>query len=268
MAPEPLRGDELAAVARGTLRLGVWGADPAPGEGEPARIVPTPDGPVLRGVKTYCSGAGGVQRALVLVRGEQPGPPLLAYVDLADGAELDRDWFHAAGMRASESHRVIFDGARVLAVLGGPGEIAREPWFGRDALRTAASWAGIADAATEAALGLLAQRGDPNDLAALGAGRIAAHRATIDAWMTAAATAADADPGASLFTLSVHLREAVATAARALLEEAARACGSRPFATGGDLDRARRDLEVFLLQHRLDPLLARVGRAAIEERRA
>jgi hypothetical protein len=34
----------------------------------------------------------------------------------------------------------------------------------------------------------------------------------------------------------------------------------------GLLDRARRDLEVFLLQHRLDPLLARLGEAALEER--
>ena len=40
-----------------------------------------------------------------------------------------------------------FRGARVLAVLGGPGELSREPWFGRDAIRTAASWAGVADSA-------------------------------------------------------------------------------------------------------------------------
>ena len=46
------------------------------------------------------------------------------------------------------------------------------------------------------------------------------------------------------------------TRAATLLDEAARACGSRPFATGGRLDRARRDLELFLLQHRLDPVLA------------
>jgi hypothetical protein len=58
---------------------------------------------------------------------------------------------------------------------------------------------------------------------------------------------------------------AIADACRGLLDEAARACGSRPFATAGALDRARRDLEVFLLQHRLDPLLARAGSAALEE---
>ena len=266
VAEEPLRSDELTAVAEGRLRLGVWGADPGPGEGPPARVVPASGGSVLEGVKTFCSGAGGVQRALVLARGAEQGPPLLVYADLGAGVTIDRTWFRAAGMRASESHRVVFSGARVLAVLGAPGELSRDPWFGLDAIRTAATWAGIADAAVEAALDLLAARGEPDDLAALAAGRLRGHQATIDAWLDSAAAAVEADPTAPVVTRSVHLREAVAGAGRSILDEAARACGSRPFATGGALDRARRDLETFVLQHRLDPLVARAGRAVLGER--
>jgi alkylation response protein AidB-like acyl-CoA dehydrogenase len=37
LAPEPLRSRELEAIVSGELLLGVWGADPIPGEGEPAR---------------------------------------------------------------------------------------------------------------------------------------------------------------------------------------------------------------------------------------
>ena len=88
-------------------------------------------------------------------------------------------------------------------------------------------------------------------------------RATIDRWLEHAAARADDDPEADLRSLSVQLREAIAGAARTLLDEAARACGSRPFATGGALDRARRDLELFVLQHRLDPMVARIGREAL-----
>ena len=70
-----------------------------------------PRAQVLHGVKTYCSGAGGVQRALVLARApDGGGPPLLTYADLGAGVEIDRAWFRAAGMRASESHRVVFSG--------------------------------------------------------------------------------------------------------------------------------------------------------------
>jgi alkylation response protein AidB-like acyl-CoA dehydrogenase len=263
LADEPLRSSHLDDVAAGRRWLGVWGADPAPGEGEPARVVRSGDGLTLEGVKTFCSGAGGLHGALVLAR--DGGARRVAYVDLGAGVEIDRGWFASAGMRASESHLVRFHGARVHALLGGRDELLREPWFGRDAIRTAASWAGIADAARAAALEALAPRalaGD--DLAALAVGRIDTHAQTIDLWLAEAGRRADAHPEASLRSLSVHLREAVARAAQALVDEALRAAGSRPLARGGALDRAARDLRIFLLQHRLDPLLVRAGREAVD----
>ena len=68
--------------------------------------------------------------------------------------------------------------------------------------------------------------------------------------------------------LSVALRAAVADAARLTIDQAVRAAGSRPLAAGGRLDRSRRDLELFLNQHRLDPLLAKLGRrTSARERR-
>ena len=268
LAPEPLRSAELATVGAGELRLGVWGADPIPGEGDPARLVGGTEGTTITGVKTFCSGSTGLDRALVLVRGEAPGPPLLAYVDLSSGVEIDPGWFRGAGMRASESHRVVFDGAPVLAVLGEPGELLREPYFSRDAVRTAVSWAGIADAAVEATLDVLAAKAggrDPDDVVSLAAGQILTAQGTIDRWLAHAAALADEDP-ASLPGIATQLRQAVASSCREILDEAARSVGSHPFATSGPLDRARRDLGLFLLQHRLEPALLRRGRLAIAER--
>ncbi len=273
--------ERLAAhgVDPGPGLQGVWGADPGPGEGEPARV----DGDVLRGVKTYCSGAGGLSRALVLAGG------LLVHVDLTTPATtIDAHWYRASGLRASCSHRVVFDGAPILAVLGGPGEIAAQPWFARDATRTTATWAGLADAAAAAAHALLAGRPKRGDLEGLAAGRIETAHRTIELWLAEAArrgAASDAQAAATTAgagggpaeppdgaetidaAFAVHLRDAVAGAARALLDEAVRACGSRPLATADGLDRARRDLEVFLLQHRLDPLVARAGTALLDAAR-
>lgn len=270
-APADLCDQELAAVRAGELLAGVWGGDPVPaeGEGEPATVVtrggqPGGDRPreVLTGVKTFCSGAGGLDRALVLARNPEPGPPLSVWIDLtdADHVEIDRGWYHARGLVASESHRVIFRDAPVLARLGPAGAIAEQPWFARDALRTAASWAGMADTAAEAALQSLAERPQHSDLEELAAGRIANARQTIDVWLTTAAETANCQTDMhKLADTALHARVAIAKAARELLDEAARACGSRPFARGQTLDRARRDLELFLLQHRLDPLLVRAG---------
>jgi alkylation response protein AidB-like acyl-CoA dehydrogenase len=274
LAPEPLRSKELAPAAAGRLRLGVWGADPIPGEGIPARLVKTKRGYSLEGVKTFCSGATGIDRALVAVRtsvGDPGAPPLLTYVDLSEGVKIDDGWFKASGMRSSESHRVVFEGAPVLAVLGEPGELVREPYFGRDAIRTAVTWAGIADTAVEGALDVLAAKSagrQPDVIVSQAVGQMLAARGTIDRWLEHAASFVDADPEASTAHFSVQLRTSVADAARDIVDVAARAVGSHPFATASALDRARRDLELFLLQHRLEPSLARVGKRAIEERRA
>ena len=203
------------------------------------------------------------------MRGHTQGPPLLAYVDLSGGVEIDAGWFKGAGMRASESHRVVFEGAPVLAILGEPGELLREPYFSRDAIRTAVTWAGIADTAVGATLEVLASKTgnkEPDDVISLAVGRMLTAQGTIDRWLEHAAELADENP-ASLPEVSTQLRQAIASSCREILDEAARAVGSHPFAVSGPLDRARRDLELFLLQHRLEPALVSWGRRAISERR-
>ncbi len=264
VSAEPeLRGRELGRLQGGGRLLGVWGADPHPGEGAPARLHEDgAGGLVLRGTKTFCSGAGGVDAALVMVGSDDGEAPRLALVDCAE-IEIDRGWYRAAGLRASESHRVLFRDTPVIGLLGDPGELAREPWFSRDALRTAVTWIGMLDAAAEAALAELSTRAD-DPIVQLASGRIEALRGTADAWLARSAEAADR--GHDLRPTAVAMRAEIERTARALLETAASTCGSHPFVTGGSLDRARRDLETFLLQHRLDPLLARLGAESLKGR--
>jgi alkylation response protein AidB-like acyl-CoA dehydrogenase len=263
-APPDLCARELAAVRGGRLRVGVWGGDPRPGEGVPAAVQTTGSGDVLSGVKTFCSGAGGLDRALVLARDPAAPAPVAVWVDLTDPATVavDEQWYRGAGMRASVSHRVVFNRAPVLARFGGPGAVAEQPWFGRDALRTAASWAGMADCAVDGALEALAARLACGPLEELATGRMLTAQETITAWLERAARAMDA-ASEDLPAVSLHARAAIAQAARTILAEAEGACGSHPFATGSRLDRARRDLELFLLQHRLDPAVAAAGARAL-----
>jgi hypothetical protein len=270
-APPELAQAELALVRQGLLRVGVWGGDPRPGEGEPARVHSVrSNGPeVLRGVKTFCTGAGALDRSLILVRSDESPAPVLVWVDVRAGAtvRIDESWYRSSGLRASASHRVEFADAPVLARVGGPGDITAQPWFGRDALRTAASWAGMADRAVDVALDELADRPGRGPLEDLAVGRMLGAQRTIDAWLQSAAVAMDAG-AADLWDVALHGRVAIAAAVRTILDEAARACGSHPFATGGDLDRIRRDVDLFLLQHRLEPGLARAGAAALSRRSA
>lgn len=263
-APEDVRDHELAAIHAGALRAGVWGGDPRPGEGPPAAVVKVAGGEALRGVKTFCSGAGGLDRALVLARDPDGGAPLAVWVALGDdtSVRVDDSWYRGFGLRASVSHRVVFHDAPVLARFGGPGALTQQPWFSRDALRTAATWAGMADAAVEAALLELAGKPRRGELEALASGRMLTAQRTISLWIDAAARAMDL--GEDLPAVALHARAAIAEQCAVLLDEASRACGSWPFAKATTLDRCRRDLEVFLLQHRLDPMLAKAGSAALD----
>jgi alkylation response protein AidB-like acyl-CoA dehydrogenase len=266
-APPEVRDRELALIGAGRLRAGVWGGDPRPGEGPPAAVVELPAGEALRGVKTFCSGAGGIDRALVLARDTDGGPPIAAWVDLSDPGrvEVDRNWYRGYGLRSSVSHRVVFHDAPLLARFGRPGALSEQPWFARDALRTASTWAGMADAAVESMLAELTGRPGRGELEGLAAGRALTAQRTISLWIDAGAQAMDT--GEDLATTALHARAAIAQQSERLLDEAARACGSWPFARASTLDRCRRDLEVFLLQHRLDPMIARAGSAALDARR-
>jgi alkylation response protein AidB-like acyl-CoA dehydrogenase len=228
-----------------------------------------PDGEAITGVKTFCSGAGGLDRALILVRDPDASAPVAVWVDLTDPSTvvIDDSWYRGAGMRASVSHRVSFNRAPVLARFGGPGALGQQPWFGRDALRTAASWAGMADCAVDGALDALAARPQCDAPQELAIGRMLTAQGTITAWLERAARAMDGVSG-DVAEIALHARAAIAQAGREIVTEAERACGSHPFATGGRLDRARRDLELFLLQHRLDPGLAAAGGRALESYRS
>ena len=193
----------------------------------------------------------------------------------ATASAIDRSWYRASGLRASESHRVEFHDTPVLAVLGGADELLREPWFSRDAVRTAATWAGIADCilAGDASSAIGERRSTSCALHAARAGCAwRRRRSTVGSstrWRDSATGMAgprsrrqtsDQDRGDWRTRGRRRMpRGDRRRGARRSRAEAARVCGSRALVGGGALDRARRDLDLFLLQHRLDPKLVELG---------
>ena len=215
---------------RGRRASGCASASGAPTRG-PARASPpaSRDGGAARASRPSAPAPAGCSARC---RARRATAPRLRRPDRR-AREVDASWFAGAGMRASASHRVVFDGAPVLAVLGAPGAIAQEPWFARDAVRTAATWAGAADAAADEAMRLLADAARAVDARAPRRRphpRRAAARSSCGSPSGGRARATPAPCGARTARTCAH---AIADAAPRLLDEAARACGSRPFATGG-----------------------------------
>lgn len=249
-------------AAAGEVRLGVWGADPAPGEGDPACL--DASAATVTGVKTFCSGAGRLDAAIVLVRRTPDGPPIVpALVDLTGEAavQVDQEWFRAPVLAESHSHRVVFERAPVLAVLGAEGTLVEEPWISGDALRSAAVWAGAADVLLDRMTRVTAGDGAHERI-----GRAAAIVRGVDAWLSEglaaveAAHAAGPDPWPTIAALRLELTERL----RELMRLAAEHLGSRGLVTDRKLIEARGGLDVLLLQHRLAPAAARLGKIAAE----
>ncbi len=265
--PQDVGSDERAAIAAARLALGVWGADPAPGDGAPAVLGHGPGGPVITGAKAFCSGAGLLDQAIVLVRRTPDGPPILpVLVDLrAIGTvEIDREWFVGSALRESRSDLVTFTGAPVLAVLGEEGSLSEDPWISGDALRSSAVWAGGVDTIVRRVVAHVAAR-DPGDADLERLGRIDAARATVDTWLAAALTAVERahDGGPTPASAVAAMRLELTARIRAVIADAAELTGSRGLVADAELAAAREGLDVLLLQHRLGPVAQRRGRALV-----
>ena len=246
-------------IASGALRLGVWGADPGPGDGPPAVLAT--DATAISGVKTFCSGAGWLDLAIVLVRRRPDAPPTIpVLVDLRSPrlASVDTAWFSSPVLRESHSHRVVFTEAPVLAVLGEESTLSEEPWISGDALRSSAVWAGAADAIV--ARMAANHRDDPAASEMLG--RAQAIVGTVDAWLAAAVHAVESarDGGASPWAAVAAMRLELTERLRHLLRISAEHQGSRGLVSDDELQEARAGLDVLLLQHRLTPAAVRLGR--------
>jgi hypothetical protein len=88
-------------------------------------------------------------------------------------------------------------------------------------------------------------------------------QSTINRWLEHTTTVLDQreriPPGVDPAVLAVECRVALYECALLISDHSARVCGSRALIGASALDRARRDLDLFLLQHRLDPKITKLG---------
>ncbi len=261
--PAGLRDRELAAVQAGSLLAGVWGGDPVGDEGQPATVtgaIAARGEDLLLGCRRVGSrGRAGTRRgrrAAPARVGRRSRPPQRrGRHGLVSGER-------AGGLGLASCGLPRRSGAWVARAARG-----RSPHSpGSDATRCAPRRAGRAWPTAPPRPHLQRWRSAP---AAASSRALRPDASSPPCARSMHGSTAQRrrwpEDASDLGSVALHARAAIAAACRELLDEAARACGSRPFARAQALDRARRDLELFLLQHRLDPLLARAGTAALDE---
>lgn len=247
--------DALAILAEagcdpvGRALYGVWAARSA-GTGAVLR-----DG-ALHGVVRFCSGAHRLDRALV-VAGD-----LLVDVDVRDPRVRPvKGTWNPAGMVASDSVDVEFQGVPADRRVGPPGFYTARPgfWFGGGGV--AAAWLGGAAGVLDDVRGLAGD--DPHRLAHLGALHTAL--AAADALLERTADDIDADPAADHTTAVWTARAAAEELVRTVLDRAPRIAGSTGLTREPGPGLRLADLGVYVRQHHAERDLAALGARLTEE---
>lgn len=238
------------------LLLAVWGADDAK---NPAEMVQNGGRPVLGGGKSFCSGLGLAQAAIITA----PAPcgrPQLLIIDATDGARHNLQGWQVSGMRATASGDISLQGMTAER-LGHPGDQLIEPHFEGGIWRYLALHSGGLRALARECASL---RASPNasDLQKAHLARLAIASGTASLWSRRAAQAAEqTPPDPRAVPIVLLAREAVEQACQAGIGHAERLIGTAAFRSGTRIDLIRRDLAFFLRQADLDGKLLRAAEA-------
>ena len=252
---------EAGVPAPGGSVLGVWAAGPV----ENLTASPAPDGGwQLRGIRRWCSGAGTLSHALV--RGAVDEEEMLFFVPLDQtGIQVIPGTWSAAGMAASDTLDVRFDGARCAVVVGPPGFYVERLGFWLGSMGVAAVWVGGARGVSKALAHRGARGDNPHTLAHMGA--VESVLWSLDACLASAAQWADEHDGCSQVDLLKEaemrarmLRYVVERGAEEVITRVGRATGAGPLSHDADHAQRVTDLTVYLRQSHAESDLAALGR--------
>ncbi|AHH97943.1 PIG-L family deacetylase [Kutzneria albida] len=222
----------------------------------------------LTGTVRFCSGAHGIDRALVVALDEQRRS-VLVEVDLREDRvrPVEGTW-QALGMADSDSPDVVLDEVPVHAdqIVGEPGFYLERPGFWLGGGGVAAVWLGGAAGVVDSVLaGLRAP--DEHQLAHLGALHTALR--STQALLDQAAEIVDDDPRGDHRVLVWTCRAAAERAAWEVLDRVPRITGPTPLCRDAGFAQRLADLQVYVRQHHAERDLAALGGAVVrgEDRR-
>jgi alkylation response protein AidB-like acyl-CoA dehydrogenase len=270
--------EQYAENARDRQQIfGVWNAEANDG----VKIIPLGTNQFrLEGSKTFCSGAGYVQRPFV--NGVMNEKWQMCVVPLERvKTKADKSWWQPSGMRATASYKIDFSGVELTAesLIGQPGDYQRQPWLSGGAIRFAAVQLGGAEAlmdATHQYLQALERTDDPFQSSRMGQMAIALESGKL--WLKGASDLiADYD---SIFGGEPHQPQSVQKAdrlvnyvnmARTAIEQICmdviqlceRSVGTRGLMPPHSMDRIIRDLKLYLRQPGFDATLQSTGHFAL-----
>lgn len=258
--------------------FGVWNAEAADG----VKIIPLSNGKYqLQGSKTFCSGAGYVQRPFV--NGALPdGSWQMCIVPMDEVKTISNpDWWQPLGMRATASYKIDFTGVELndSALIGQPGDYYRQPWLSLGVIRFAAVQLGGAEALfnyTRQYLQQLEYTKDPYQQERLGRMAIAIESGNL--WLRGAADMVTAyapvfggyptfpQQPERIVTYANMVRTAIEQICIDVIQLCERCVGTRGLLPPHPMERIIRDLTLYLRQPAFDAALSNAGQYVLSSK--
>jgi alkylation response protein AidB-like acyl-CoA dehydrogenase len=248
---------EAGRMAQPNTLYGVWASE-VPGKS--LMLTETAGGVVIQGAKSFCSGAGIVDRALITVSAPDS---FLVDMDLrANEAQiaLDNTVWMTCAFSLTNTATIEFRNVAVSCrdILLERAWYLSRPGFWHGACGPAACWAGGAAGLVDYAL--KQSRSDPHTLAHVGAMHSLVWQ--MKSCLESAATEIDALPTvenvAQVRALTV--RHLVEQACTEILHRFARAYGPYPLAFDGEISRRYQELDIYLRQCHAERDLEALGK--------
>ncbi len=269
-----------ASEARDRHKIfGVWNAEANDG----VKVIPLDNGRYqLQGSKTFCSGAGYVERPFV--NGALPeGGWQMCIVPMEQvKTNSDSSWWMPSGMKATASYKIDFSNVELdtESIIAQPEDYNRQPWLSAGAIRFTAVQLGGAEAlfdATRQYLHSLNRTNDPYQEARIGQMAIAIESGNL--WLKGAADLiADYAPtfggdchqqnpnSDRIDRLVIYVnmaRTAIEQICMDVIQLCERSVGTRGLLPPYPMERIIRDLSLYLRQPSFDATLQSVGKYAL-----
>ncbi|UII74159.1 acyl-CoA/acyl-ACP dehydrogenase [Pseudomonas sp. HN11] len=238
---------------------GMWAAEPPT-----ARVRVRQEGRRLRvqGRKAWCSGAAVVSHGLLTAWDDEGRQQLVAVHMDQPGIIVTNEGWNAAGMAATGSVEVVFDGAWGLPV-GGPGDYLARPGFWQGGIGIAACWYGGAQRLAEVLREQCSKRAEPHALAHLGAVDSALNSAACV--LRASAEQVDREPKANVRMLAQQTRACIEETVEQVMRHVGRAVGAGPYCKDPHFAQLMADLPVYVRQSHAERDLAGLGELVASE---
>ena len=233
----------------------------------------------LEGSKTFCSGAGWINRPLVtgeLIGADQKGWQMCIIPTERVKAIPQNDCFwQPLGMRASASFKLDFTGVELEEqdLLGHPGAYFQQPYFSGGAIRFAAVQLGGAEALLEAVRAFLTSLNRTDDV--FQKARVAEIAYLVESgnqWIQSAGDKTDqwlSEPGdqsAKIVAYANMTRTAIEEICLRALQLTERSVGARGLLRPLPFERIHRDLTMYLRQPAPDATLTDIGNYVLNDK--